>query len=129
MNIKVIKFLLSALLLMVAVWNFYTLDATADGQCNREKIICCDMPGEENSSDRHIGQGLPGTSVLFNASRRNHDFLRNFRLRSNSLPMPCDWRCAINAAPRYYTELQCITFAFQIFLQNSLPPRAGPRMI
>ena len=129
MNIKIIKFLLSVTLLMGAVWNFYTLDAADVHQYSREEIIHCDTPVEETSSDRHIGQALPGTSILFNASRRNHDFLRNFRLRSNSQLIPCDWHCTIKAAPRYHTELQHITFAFQTFLQNSLPPRAGPRTI
>ena len=125
-----IKILLTAVLLCGAAWQIYSLCFSADSrECPALEMIHSGLPGEETPENRNIGQALPGTFIFFNSSRRNNDLLRRFRTRTSDFLLLNRWDCAVTTIPEYCAELPYITFAFQNFLQNSLPPRAGPAVI
>lgn len=126
MDFKVIKFLLTAVLFWGTVWNFCLSGAVDSNRYSGSEFIHSRFSGEEEPGDRNIGQALPGTFVLFNSSRRNNDFLRTFRPRPNDVWVWNNRHCIVRIFPAYSAELPHITFAFQNFLQKSLPSRAGP---
>lgn len=74
----------------------------------------------------NISNELPGTFALLSLSRRNDDFLRNFRPRfyaAAAIPVeiinPVFFCCGVPESP--YSSS-----SFQNFLQKSITPRAGP---